>query len=370
MSSESRPGRLVSLDAFRGLTIAGMILVNNPGSWSHVFPPLRHAPWHGWTPTDLVFPFFLFIVGVAMTFSLGKRLADQSTGPVHRKILRRAAILFALGLLLALFPDFDFDRLRIVGVLQRIAVVYAVVALLVVHTTPRAQAIITVLILVGYHAAMLLIPVPGHGAGVLTPEGNLAAWVDQLLTPGRLWKGTWDPEGLLSTIPAVGTALMGVLCGYRLRASGDQRMTGGGMFVAGWALIVAGLLWGIWFPINKNLWSSSYVVFTAGAALQLFGVCWWLIEVRGKRRWFAPAIVLGMNPITAYVLSGLAVRVLLRIEVGSGEAAVNLKTWTYRELLASWLPPTEASLAWALAWLGIWIGLMWILYRAKIFIRI
>ncbi|HUV14707.1 MAG TPA: DUF5009 domain-containing protein, partial [Acidobacteriota bacterium] len=282
-----------------------MILVNNPGDWDTVYPPLLHAEWHGWTPTDLIFPFFLFIVGVSMAFSFGKRLEAGGRSALYRQVIRRSLIIFALGLLLNLFPSFDLWNLRVAGVLQRIAVVYFVVSLIVMHTSMRAQVWISGGVLCFYWAFLTLIPVPGVGAGVLTPEGNLAAFVDSYLLPGRMWQGTWDPEGLLSTIPAVVTTLLGVLTGRWLRSGREKCEIAGWMFVAGWGAILVGVFWGILFPINKNLWTSSYVVFTAGAALQFLAVCYWLIDIKGYTRWFYPAIVYGMNAIAVYVLSGM-----------------------------------------------------------------
>jgi len=353
--------RLASLDAFRGLTIAGMILVNTPGSWDHVYAPLRHAAWHGWTPTDLVFPFFLFIVGVAMTFSLPRRLETGDRRRLHLDILRRAAVIFALGLLLAAFPDFDFANLRLVGVLQRIAIVYLISSWIVLSTSRRVQAWIVAALLGGYWAAMTWIPVQGVGAGVLTPEGNLAAWIDRLIVPGRMYRGSWDPEGLASTLPAVATTLLGVLTGYWIRSQRRRSKIAAGMFFAGWSASFAGLAWGLWLPINKNLWTSSYVLFTAGAALVTLAICYWLIDVRGYRRWAQPAIVYGVNPLAVYVLSSLMARLFARL---------GLTDWIYLTLLVPWLAPLNASLAFALFWVVLWWSLMAVLYRRKIFIKI
>ena len=366
----TRPDRLDSLDAFRGLTIAGMILVNNPGSWAHVYPPLRHAEWHGWTPTDLIFPFFLFIVGVAMTFSLGRRLEEDDRRRVHVRVIRRTLIIFGLGLLLSAFPDFRLAELRVAGVLQRIAVVYLVASLLVLRLSRRALAWTTAGILAGYWAALELIPVPGHGAGILTPEGNLAAWFDRLFLPGRMWQGTWDPEGLLSTLPAVATALLGVFTGDWIRSDRERSEIAAGMFTAGWLAILAGLAWSIWLPLNKNLWTSSYVLFTAGAALEGLAVCYWLIDVRGRRSWARPAIVFGLNSIAVYVASGIVTSLLIWIRVGSGGAESSLYGWIYQNLFASWAGPLNGSLAFALAYVAFWWLPMALLYRRGIFIKV
>ncbi len=362
--------RLTSLDAFRGITIAGMILVNNPGSWQQVYPPLLHAEWHGCTPTDLIFPFFLFIVGVAMAFSLGKRLQQGSSGAVHRQIARRTLIIFALGLLLNLFPSFDLWDLRVAGVLQRIAIVYFFAALIALHFSVRTQAWIAGSLLVVYWGVMKLIPVPGFGPGVLTPEANLAAYADSLLLPGRMWHGSWDPEGLLSTLPAISTALLGVLTGHWLRSNRSREEIALGMFVAGWGGILLGVFWGIWFPVNKPIWTSSFVLFTAGAALQFLGVCYWLIDVRGCRRWAYPAVVYGMNAITVYVASDLLTGVLYAVRIPGEGGSVPLWTWIYYNGFLAWAEPMNASVAMAFLYVALWFLIMDVLYRRKIFIKI
>lgn len=366
--------RLESLDAFRGITIAGMILVNNPGSWSHVYPPLLHAEWHGWTPTDLIFPFFLFIVGVAMTFSFAKYFDDpeKSRRDLYFKIIRRTLIIFGLGLFLSGFPHFDLATIRIPGVLQRIAVVYFFASIISINTNIKGQAWAAAILLLLYWGLMKLIPVPGHGGGDLSVEGNLAAYIDNSLLHGHTWKETWDPEGLLSTIPAIGTALCGVLVGHLLHSDLEKPEKTGWLFVIGWLAIMVGLFWHIAFPINKALWTSSYVIFTAGAAMQFLGFCYWLIDVKGVRKWAKPAIIYGMNAIAVFVLSGLAARLLTLIKVDGGTdgAAVTLKTWIYQNIFASWASPMNASLMFAVINVLFWLGIMAILYRKKIFIKI
>ena len=363
-------GRLISLDAFRGLSIAGMILVNNPGSWAHIYPPLAHAEWHGWTPTDLIFPFFLFIVGVSMTFSFGKRLDSETKSELYLDVLRRSAIIYALGLFLSLFPYFEFDRLRYVGVLPRIALVYLVASLLFLNLSRRALAQVTGGILVGYWALMALFPVPGSGTGVLEPDGNFAHWLDRLLVPGRMYKGTWDPEGFASTLPAVATALLGVFTGDWLRSGRDRREIAAGLFAWGWLAILAGLAWSLFFPINKHLWSSSYVLFSAGAALEVLALCYWWIDVQGHRRWAQPLVVFGVNAIAVFVASGMLSRLLIEVRVPAGGDTVPLKTWLFEHLFASWLSPVNASLAFALTYVLFWWALMALLYRRRIFIKV
>ncbi len=362
-------GRLLSLDAFRGLTIAGMILVNNPGSWSHIYAPLRHAEWHGWTPTDLIFPFFLFIVGVAIPFSFARRLkAGGSRLGLLWHVLRRALILFGLGLFMAAYPRFDFGDLRIMGVLQRIGLVYLLAAPAYLYLGRRGRAWATVALLLGYWALLTLVPVPGYGPGDLSPEGNLGAYLDRMLLGDRLWQGTWDPEGLLSTLPALATTLLGIFTGEWLRAGGSPTLKVVGLLLAGGAGIGLGLFWGLGFPINKALWTSSYVLFTAGAALLLLGLLYGVMEVGGLRAWAKPLYVYGMNAIAVFVASGLVAKQMGLTRVGMGE--VPLKAWIYERLFASWAGPLNGSLFFALAYVLIWLAMMWVLYRRRIFIKI
>lgn len=366
----SPPTRLRSLDAFRGLTIAGMLLVNNPGSWSYVYPPLEHAEWNGWTPTDLIFPFFLFIVGVALSISLARRRESGSDrAAILRKILLRSAIIILVGILLNGFPRYDLSTIRIPGVLQRIGLVYLIAASCWVLLSGSAVAAVTVALLLGYWGLMALIPVPGYGPGQLEPVGNLAQYIDSHLLAGHMWKADWDPEGLLSTLPAIATCLLGGLTGEWLRIQSPSARTVQRLILFGLTLTAAGLLWGMAFPINKNLWTSSYVVFTAGAALLLFACCYWLIELRGKEKWAVPAYVFGLNPLTVFVASGLMARTLGRIKVGEGDAAISLQRWIYQEGFASWAGPLNGSLAYAITFVLLWLVLMWPLYRSGMRIR-
>jgi len=362
-------GRLVSLDAFRGLTVAAMILVNNPGSWTYVYPPLDHAPWHGWTLTDLIFPFFLFIVGAVIPFSFGKR-KTTSKGKLYRRVLRRSAVIYMLGLLLSLFPNFDLSSARFVGVLPRIAIVYLITSILVINLSRRALILVTAVLLFGYWALMAWVPVPGHGSGVLTPEGNFAAWIDSLIVPGRMYQGTWDPEGLVSTLPAVATALLGVLTGFWLRSNRERAEIAKGMFAMGCLGILAGLLWNFWFPINKNLWTSSYVLFTAGAALVLLAPLYWVIDVEGHRKWARPLVAFGVNAISVFVLSGMVARLLIKTQVAVGDETILLKRWIYDGFFAPWASPINASLAFAVVFLLMMWALVELLYQRRIFIKV
>jgi predicted acyltransferase len=363
------PGRLESLDAFRGLAIAGMILVNNPGSWSHVYPPLLHAEWHGWTPTDLVFPFFLFIVGVSVPFSFGKRLArGDSRKLLLSHIIRRSLILFGLGIVMAAFPRFDILNVRIMGVLQRIALVYLFVAPAYLFLDRRKRGAALGGILLGYWALLTLVPVPGYGPGDLSPEGNLGAYLDRLLLGDHLWREMWDPEGLLSTLPAMGTTILGVFAGEWIRREASQSRIAVGLVLAGVVGSCVGGLWGLVFPINKGLWTSSYVVFTAGVASLLLGILFWVMEVKGRRDWARPLVVYGMNAIAVFVASGLLAKLMGIWRVGS--EGLTLKGWIYEALCASWAGPLNGSLAFALSYVLFWLSIMWVLYRRGVFIKI
>jgi predicted acyltransferase len=367
-------GRLISLDVFRGLTIAGMVLVNNAGNWSAVYPPLLHAQWHGWTPTDLVFPFFVFIVGVAIPLALEKRkMAGGNQRDLYLKIFRRTAVILLLGLTLNAFPyTIDkFAHLRIPGVLQRIALCYFFAALIFLKTRVRTQALIAAALLAGYWAMMKLIAAPTFAAGDLSMEGSLASWVDRTLLAGHTYKPMYDPEGLLSAIPAVATALLGVLAGQWLTQKREPQDKIAGLFAAGALLVITGYVWDWFFPINKALWTSSYVMFTGGLALQLLALCYWAIDLKGYKRWAQPFVVFGMNALALYVLSGLMAKALLVIPAQKLDgSAGDLKNFLYERVFATWLSPINASLAFALSYLALWWLLMFVLYRRKIFIKV
>ena len=369
--------RLQSLDVVRGMTIAAMLLVNNPGSWSHVYRPLEHAAWHGWTPTDLVFPFFLFIVGITTTFSLGG-LMDAGTPPrdLSRKVLTRAAIIFGLGLLLQGFPDYELGTIRVLGVLQRIALSYLVAAIIVLSTGVRGQIAALVAVLLGYWALMTLVPVPGIGpGGVLEPDLNLSNWLDfRLIGRNHMQHETmtWDPEGILSTLGAIGTVLCGVQAGHWIRSSRGVPTKVLGLLAAGGVSIAVGLAWGGVFPINKNLWTGSFVLLSAGIACLVLASIYWVVDAEGYRRWTWPFLVFGTNAITAYWLSSLMAIVLNWIVITSpedGESLV-LKTYLYETVYVRWLSPETASLAYAVTYVLLWLGLLSLLYRRRIFIRI
>ncbi|MCM3872749.1 MAG: DUF5009 domain-containing protein [Pyrinomonadaceae bacterium] len=371
-SVEKPAERMVSLDVFRGITIAGMILVNNPGTWSAIHSPLEHAAWHGLTPTDLVFPFFLFIVGVSITLALGRRAeSGGSQRDLYIKIARRTLIIFALGLVLAGFPRYDLSTLRIPGVLQRIAVCYLIASIVFLNTKWRTQALIGAALLLVYWALMILIPAPGFSAGDLSMEGNLAAHVDRTLFGSHTWKPVYDPEGLLSTIPAIVTTLAGVLTGHWLRSRRSELERVAGMFVVGAACMVVGWAWGFWFPINKALWTSSYVLLTAGLALQFLAVCFWLVDIKAIRRWAKPFLILGSNALIIYFLAELFSRIISLVSFKRADgSAAELQTLIYEKAFASWAAPVNASVLYAICVVLLWLGVAALLYRKRIFIKV
>ena len=375
--------RLLSLDVFRGMTIAGMLLVNNPGSWGAIYPPLRHAEWHGWTPTDLIFPFFLFIVGITTWISLESRRARGATdGELVRQILRRGLIIIALGLLLNMFPYEKIERftqLRYTGVLQRIGLAYMFGALIAFRTTLKQQIVAAGALLVGYQAIMTLTPVPdqfGLPSGIFldTKDKHIAAWVDRFLMEGHLWVGsrTWDPEGLLSTIPAIGTVILGVIAGRWINSKEPLPHRIAALFAVGSIALVAGLMWNWSFPINKSLWTSSYVLFTAGMGAATLATCMWIIDQHRVTWWTKPFVIYGMNPIVAFWGSGAMARLIYSvIKVPCGEEAkIALQRCVYDNAYVSWLPPKLASLAFALTFVLVWLGILWILYKKRIFLKV
>ncbi|MFQ6615593.1 MAG: acyltransferase family protein [Fidelibacterota bacterium] len=387
-------GRLLSLDAFRGMTIATMILVNTPGSWSHVYGPLRHAPWHGWTPTDLVFPFFLFIVGVAMSFSFSRHLSQgMPVKDLRVKLVRRALIIFGLGIFLAGYPfniPFNgqelktsfhmvdilkrFETIRVMGVLQRIAVCYLLAGFTVTATGRRGRLMTTIGLLAGYWLLMVLVPVPGFGRGDLSLEGNLARYIDlALLRANHMYSlggVPFDPEGLLSTLPATATTLLGVFVGDYLRQSGDLRRKAATLLVAGMVGIAAGKVLSYGFPINKQIWTSSYVVFTAGWATLILGIMFWIVEVKGLKKVVQPFIVFGSNSIFVFVASGLVVKTIVRITVTYENQDLTFYTLLYKSIFVPLAGSLNGSLLFAVTWICVWLGILWILYWRRIFIKI
>jgi predicted acyltransferase len=364
--------RLISLDVFRGATIAFMIIVNNQGGVGYSF--LQHADWNGLTPTDLVFPFFIFVVGVAIPYALSEKLAQ---GMGNKKLLlrvtRRTIILFSLGLFLNGFPTFELATFRIMGVLQRIALCYFFASVVFLFQKPAWRIVLTAAIPVAYWMLMTLVPVPGYGPGVLDKNGNLAGYVDRLLLNGHLfiYSGTWDPEGLLSTLPAVGTALIGVLAGQCLRSNRKPLNKVKNLFFFGSLSVAVGSLWNYWFPINKNLWTSSYVAFTGGIAIVLLATCFYVIDIKGYKHWTKPFVMLGLNSIFIYVLSGIVSLILIYASFPlTQNTSTALRALIYESLFASWAGSLHGSFLYALAFLAFCWTISAVLYRKRIFIKI
>ncbi|MBN1271595.1 MAG: DUF1624 domain-containing protein [Candidatus Aminicenantes bacterium] len=348
-----------------------MIVVNNPGSWKYVYAPLRHAKWHGWTPTDLVFPFFLFIVGVSLSFSLSKRKAESRENfPLYAKIFRRTIILFGLGLCLYLVPRFDFSTLRIPGVLQRIAVCYLLASLIFLKVKPGMRLPMSLGLLAAYWLVLKLIPVPGYGAGVLAPEGNLCGYIDTKFLSGHLYTPAFDPEGILSTFPALVTTLLGTFTGDWLRTSRSKTVKVSTLFAAGFVFTLSGLWLDRFLPINKQLWTSTYVIFTAGAALIVLGICYMIVDIWKIKKWSYPFLVFGTNAITVYVGSSLLAKALGFIHISSGRETISLKSFIYGKLLAPWAGDYVGSLLFPLLLLLIWFFILLPLYKKRIFIKI
>jgi predicted acyltransferase len=372
---QSSKPRLHSLDVFRGLTVMVMTLVNNPGDWGHIYPPLEHATWNGCTVADLVFPFFLFIVGVSIVYALDTKKQDVTQhGALMLKIVKRAAIIFGLGVFMSLYWYWDFSTVRIPGVLQRIALAYLISAFIFIKTDYKAQIGLLIFFLIAYYLLLTQIQVPGYGPANLQPETNLGAWIDRtLLGTNHLWKQsrTWDPEGLLGTLPAVGTALLGILTGTWLRQKSKTEMVKVyGMLGAGLVLVVTGWLLNPVFPINKSLWTSTFVLFTGGLAMLLLGLCYWLIDVKGYRKLTKPFVVYGVNAITVFVASGLLARTMNKVQIDYQGDSVSISSAMYDAFFDNYLSPINASLAWAISYVLVWLVILWIMYNRGILVKI
>ena len=359
-----RAARLVSLDAFRGLTIAFMVLVNTPGDGEHVYAPLRHAKWHGWTPTDALFPSFMWIAGLAMTLSFGRRLASGAMrSDLMRQTFRRSLTLYALGLLIYAYPAFDLPTLRLMGVLQRIAICTCAAAAIWLTTGVRGRIVWLFALLAVYWALMAFVPVPGYGAGRLDMEGNFAHYVDRIVLGRHNYEstGTWDPEGIVSTLPAIATVLLGTLAGDVMVASRSMGHRLRSLLAIGVVLIAAGLICDVWLPINKKLWTSSFALFMAGLDFVLFAGFAWAVDVRGWQRPVRPFVVLGMNAIAVYMVSEL-LETQLRV--------MRLREALYVRVFAPLASPTNASLLYALAYTLLMFVVAWMLYRRQWFLKV
>lgn len=367
------PGlRLASLDVFRGLTIAAMMLVNNAGDWNHVFWPLDHSEWNGWTPTDLIFPFFLFIVGVCLSFSfVSRQLRGESRAQLLLHSVQRSSLILLIGLFLAGFPVYRLASLRYYGVLQRIAVVYLIVSGVTLYLGKKAQVAVAVSLLLGYWAAIKLIPVPGCGAGVLTMDCSLPGFLDRQLLYNHLWvRHRFDPEGMLSTLPAVATCLIGVFVGKMLRSDLPLGQKLRLLFSVGASGLLLGEVWSWVLPINKNLWTSSYVVFTAGFAMVVLGLCMWLVDAKGWTAWGQPWLWMGRNPLALYAASSLLGELSVTLRVRVDGRLTTLKGFVYEHLFAHVGNPYVASASYGLAYVVTFLVLGWFLYRNRIFLKV
>jgi predicted acyltransferase len=377
--------RIASLDAFRGFAIASMVLVNNPGDWNHVHAPLLHAAWNGWTFTDLVFPFFLFIAGVSMAISVGRRYGEGAgKARLLAGIARRAAVIFLVGLALNLFPGFDFTTVRIPGVLQRIALCLLVAAPFVVLGGPRTVLAGALGLLAAYTVPMLFVPVHDAtgivAAGVLEPGRDFGSWIDRAIFGPHLWvkSRTWDPEGLASTLPAAASVLFGVLAGCWLLTDRAPAARTAGLFLAGIALLATGLILDrVLMPINKNLWTPSYCVFMWGWSLVAFAAFHRVMdtsprtEIReGSRKALLPLTIYGMNALFLFAFSGFVARVLGSVHVaGADGASVTLKSWLYAPFSVLPVAAENASLAFALAFNAAMFAVAWGMWRMKWFVK-
>ncbi|TKB47560.1 DUF5009 domain-containing protein [Thalassotalea mangrovi] len=383
------PGRLLALDVFRGITIAAMILVNNPGSWSYVYGPMAHAQWHGWTITDLIFPFFIFIAGVSVAIVMNRELAKGTDKKYLLKhALIRASKLFALGLFLALFyynftdPEFSWldarlFSIRVMGVLQRIGLVYFATVVIVLYWGNIGRAVWAVALLLGYWALLMLVPYSDASGiqyvGLLEFGNSLPAYVDNLLLTGKhLYYASaepfaFDPEGIISTVPAISGCLAGVFTG-NLLTNKDTSLTAKTkkMLVIGLVCAIAGELWGLVFPVNKALWTSSFVLMTTGWALIILAALTWLIDIRGKKYWSAPFVVCGANAIFFFMFSGVVARILLMIPV----ADTTLKGWLFSQVFQPAFGNFNGSLMFAISFMFACYWVLDYLYRRKIFFKV
>ncbi|OXG08364.1 putative acyltransferase [Flavobacterium araucananum] len=419
--------RLISLDVFRGLTILLMTIVNNPGDWGHVYAPLLHSEWHGCTPTDLVFPFFIFIMGVAVPLAMPTKTWDDST---FNKILVRSLRMFCLGIFFnyfakiqlfgldgislligrllitvavgyALMGNFSskvknilafsiliiylflaysgieaYQNVRLPGVLQRIAIVYFVVSLLYLKTTKKTQIITGIVLLLGYWALMTLVPVPGIGAANLEKGTNLASWVDSILLKGHMYRETitWDPEGILSTLPSIVNGIIGLLIGQIVQREITKTQKATKIAIAGITLIIAGLLWDIVFPINKSLWTSSYVLYTTGLAATCLSILYYVIDIADYKKGFKLFLIWGVNPMIVFFFSQIIPQALVMIQVKNPQnpaEQINLLNYLYHFGIAPFFSnPMTASLAGALVYVAIWTFILWIFYKNKLIFKV
>ena len=367
---EKRRDRLISLDAMRGFTIAAMILVNFPGTWDHIYAPLRHSEWNGLTFTDLIAPFFLFIVGVSVVLAYSRRISQgYSRKSLSRKIIWRSLKILAVGILLnalALFPDFSFSQMRWTGTLPRIAFVFLACGILFFVSGWKGQAWTCGFILAGYWLVMTCIPTPGEGRVMMEPGVNIAAWLDSHLMPGQMWQGTWDPESILTTFPSIATGITGMLAGHLLLSSRGREAKALMLMVSGYIASAAGYFWGLAFPVNENLWTSSFVLVTSGFAAMTLGAAYYLVDIKGCRFGTAPGVIFGSNAITAYVLGDILALIFYLMPV----PLLSLNELFVSTLVSAGFDPKLASMLYAFIFVGIVFIPVWCLYRKRIFIKL
>jgi predicted acyltransferase len=372
--------RLLSLDVFRGMTLVAMTVVNMPGDPRFTYAPFTHVRWNGWTIADLIFPFFIFIVGVALPYSFAGRVArGESKGNLIAHILLRTAILFAVGVFMNWYsqfmggyPRYHLSNIRIFGALQRIALCYFFASILYLKLKDRGLALTSTVILVLYFILLKFVPIPGHGAGVLEREGNWVQFIDLHVMAGHLASRTWESKGLLSTIPALANMLIGVLAGQYLRSARVAIEKVRNLLVAGNAGLLLGLVWSVWLPINQNLWTSSLVVFMCGMALVVLACCYYIADFRNITWWTKPFVIVGVNSLFLWVMGGdgssLTNLEYLKMSLAGG-AKVSLKTLIYN-FFASLVGPVNGSELYAFAWVALWLGILAIMYKKRIFIKI
>lgn len=363
----TQPNRLISLDALRGFTIAAMLMVNFPGSDEYVFFTLRHTKWNGLSFTDLVAPIFLFVVGVSIVFAYSKRKQDGSPkGGVYKKIVIRSLKIFAVGMFLNLMPNFDFSDIRWTGTLHRIAFVFLGCAILFLNTDWKQQAWVCALILVGYWLALTLVPTPGVGKVMLEPGVNLVAWFDSKFLPGKMWQGTWDPESILSTFPSIASGITGMLAGRFLQNDFTPNEKVNYLMTAGVFSAALGYFWGLGFPVNENLWTSSFVLVTSGFACLLLGALYFMVDILGKTKGTQVGIIFGANAIAVYVLGDI----LALFFYGAKFDEYSLNQHTVNGLVSMGVAPNLASLIYALFFVSVNFIPAYLLYRKKIFIKL
>jgi len=374
------PGRLLCLDVYRGLMVASMIIVDNPGSDEKAYWPIMHAKWNGWTPADFIFPSFLFLVGISLVYSFDARqLRGETNQQILWHVFKRSLILIAVGLLVNASPIYGLDvhSWRFEGVTQRIGLCYFLAAILELWSGRRGQLLALVGCLLGYWALLRFVPVPGAGIpgrdiAFMDPVQNLPAWLDRKLFMGHLYDGTRDPEGLIHTIPAIGTTLIGVLTGHWLKSKRSTSQLIGGMVFLGILGMLGGELWNRWFPINKNLWTSSFVLFSGGFCLLFLALLYWLTESkRWRGKWTMPILVFGMNAIAGFVADSLIYGPGYTFTVTAANGAkLNWHEAAQAHLEAAGLSVANASLVYSLgAVLICWI-MLWFLWRKKIFLKV